>query len=399
MDDAPMEYEITDEGVPSAITPQALPAEGKTGIETGEGEVLLQDENAGFEPEVTIDLNDVGIITEEKTDAEAAEAEDHKDKVKSPSSEDISDPKKTATADESADKNSSFFTTIASILADEGDIYLTKEEASEVKTAEGFIETIKKTIKQNEYSNLNPAQQQALKAFEAGVPAQEYVKSQNDIQVLENIQEADINADSEEGKDLRINLMVHNYVTKGIAENEAENLANLQVDAGKDKEVALQAHKALYANAQIDIDARAKEKADKDADAVVRNNEYRANLKANITTADILPGVKLNPTMRDMIYNSVTTPASKRTDGRAMDAVMTKWTNDADYKVKVHAMDILTKGFTDLSPLFGGKVQTQSAIEKLNQLAKDGEFKLGGMAKESVQQTNTGNKSFIDRLA
>ena len=82
-----------------------------------------------------------------------------------------------------------------------------------------------------------------------------------------------------------------------------------------------------------------------------------------------------------------------------MDAVMTKWTNDADYKVKVHAMDILTKGFTDLSPLFGGKVQTQSAIEKLNQLAKDGEFKLGGMAKESVQQTNTGNKSFIDRLA
>lgn len=361
---------------------------------TEKTEVLTNDKSTDL-----IDLAELGIEDTESKDEDSEKIDPLlglDEKEKSPSSEDIKEKgDKPAVSLE----QSSLFNSFASILTDEGVLSATEEELKDVNNAEAFVNLIKETVKKNELSDLNDKQRKAVEAFRSGVPAQEYVESANQLDVLNSITDDHIQADNEESLKLRQDLIVENMISKGFAEAKAVKYAQMHVDAGSDKEEASESHKSLLAGATIDIDARKKDQENKATAKEAKKVAYQTELKKSVETQDIIPGMKLNTSMRESIYKSMTTPAHTNNDGRAYDAVMTEWTKDQGYKMRVHALHVLTDGFKDFTPLYGGKQKTKSSIEKLDELAASGNILSTGKVGGQTPNVDLGKvKSFLDSL-
>lgn len=393
MEDSPeVEIEINAEGVIEEA-PKETPEE-KTDDKSN---VLNQDEKTE-NTENLIDLTELGIEVAEKPEDDDSDKidplADPKEK-KSPSSEEITEPGDKKPKSDS--EQPSLFNSFASILADEG--VLLTDEVEKITDAKTFLEAIKTTVKQNEFSDLNDKQKKALEAFRAGVPVEEYVESANQMEILDSIKEEHINGETEESLKLRKDLIVENMMRKGFTETKAERYAEMHVDAGSDKEEALDAHTSLKAIANIDIEKRLADKAEKERKAAEKKAAFQEELKKSVETVDIIPGMKLNSSLRGKVYESMTTPAVTTKDGRAYDAVMTNWTKDQSYKMKVHALHVITKGFTDFTPLYGGKQKSQSAIDRLDQLASEGNILVRGNTASNRPKENLGKvKSFLDSL-
>lgn len=361
---------------------------------------VLEHENNEESTEDLIDLTEIGIEEvaseeDDESDKKIDPLEDEKEK-KSPSSEDKAD-----TDDKSESKSAeqpSLFNSFASILADEGVLLVSDEEAEKITDAKSFLEAIKTTVKKNEFSDLTEPQKKALEAFRAGVPAQEYIKSANDMEILDSIKKEDIEGENEQSLKLRKDLIIENMIRKGLTETKAEKYAQMHIDAGSDKEEAVDAHKSLVAMATIDINKRAEEKAEKERKAKERREAFQTELKKSVETVDIIPGMNLNPSIRQEVFKSMTTPVTTTKDGRSYDAVMTNWTKDTGYKMRVHALHVLTKGFTDFTSLYGGKEKSKSAIDRLDQLAAEGAIFTKGKTVKTENKNTNKVKSFIDSL-
>lgn len=321
--------------------------DNKTKKEEDKNEIILDESNS-------LALDEL-IGSEEGEDSEEDET---KNKV---------DKKDTKTPGKDSEQNSSSqetFTFLASALVESGVFSsLEEDEVKEIKDTESLLEAISKQIKTNELKDLSEDQKNYLEAIRTGVNLQNYQTSYSNLEQYKRIDDEKIKSEPR----LQFELIRRSLIVDGASEEKARKYANNIVNSDEAEEEALQAKLALIKFEEDQLnESLEKAKLDKQKEKEKADNEL-AELKSKINSAsEIIPGVKINSQTKEKIYTSLTTPV-KVNDDKILNEVMEAYQN-SDYKMRLHAMHIITNGFKDFSK-FNATIKT-SAVKQLDEKLK-----------------------------
>lgn len=267
---------------------------------------------------------------------------------------------KPASDDKSSSVTNSLLTTLASNLHKAGILSeLTDEELTGIASEDKLYEAIQKQIKANEYSSLTEDQKLYLKAIENGIPEEDFVTNRRHANYFKNIDDDKL-ADNVQ---LQADLIYQGFLIKGFSQEEAteyavsivKNDSNAYAKALKSKEAIIKYNDEAINKAIREEETAKLNKATEDRKKVVE-------LKSKIDTAnELIPGLTINQTTKDKVFTSITKAVAVDESGLPMNEVLDKYIKDPDYKMKLHALHVLTKGFTDFSKL---KAETKTTIVK-----------------------------------
>ena len=276
------------------------------------------------------------------------------------------------------------FTSLASALVEAGTISeLTDEDLAGITDASSLLGALDKQVKNNEFSGLNDTQKQYLEALATGVPHDTFVHVKANADQYEQITDEALTS----RPDLQKELIKRSFLIKGLNEDKASKYAELAMKGDDALNDAIDSKTALVAfengKLQDSINARKQEQADN----ITKADKDLADLKSKITdTSEVIPGIKVNSNTRDKIFKSMTTPIKVK-DENPLNDVMDQYSNDPEYKMKLHALHVITKGFTDFSKF--NKTFKSSAAKNLEEtVSKQGGLITGGSMSTGVVSTS-----------
>jgi len=223
---------------------------------------------------------------------------------------------------------------------------------------------------------INKVGDKGYEALEKGISLAEYQQHQDNVLTLDGITEDNIAEDLELSK----KIIYQDYLAQGIGEQRATRLLNKSIDAGeyaiiedakesleslKVTEVKRLAQLAEDRQEQGRIEAAKQEKIDND----LKNSIYNSK--------EFIKGVKVNKTIQDRVYQSITKVVGKSPSGVMENQLMKdRRENPVDFDSKLYYLYELTKGFSDFSKLVS-KSQT-TAVNQLEQALKSTKFDTAG---------------------
>lgn len=340
---------MSDEETPAEETAEAASAEENTGSEKKE----INDTE-------TTEVNPEGLFEEEE-----------KEKPESVGSEKNKEEKgDTATVeDDGTSPNENFYSSIAEAWAADGILpNLDEETVKKAKTPEDLSNLIESEVN----ARLDEKQKRISKALENGVEPDNIRMYEGTLQRLSAIKDADVAAESENGEQLRYQLIVQDYLNKGITRERADKMARRSIDAGTDLEdakEALQSNKEFFQNAYNKLlnDAEKAAEADK-----AERQKQSDKLKDSILKDKTLMGdLEISSDLRKKTLDNISRPVYKDPEtGEYMTAIQKyESENRTDFLKYVGLLFTATNGFKDFNALFKGKVQKE--VKKgLSQLEK-----------------------------
>lgn len=363
-------------------------------IQTGADETELE----GNKPDtnLTEDKEDVNTTLDEGLDLDflanvgddtpgGDDDEDGKEIIKDPAKKDAAN---------SSSQNT--FTSLASALFADGSLSsLTDEEKASVTDASSLLALINKQIKENEFAGLTDTQKEYLDALATGVPHETYASTKANAAQYERITDENISS----RPDLGIELIKRSFLAKGLDVAQATKYAELAAKGDSFQEDAVDARNALVAFENSRLLEEVNARKQKQLDDMKLAEQELAKLKSTVTeTTEVIPGIKVNSATREKIFQSMTTP-TKVTDDNPLNEVMEKYQSDPGYKMRLHALDVMTKGFTDFSKFT--KTAKSTAAQKLEeQIAQSGVTSTGSSMKAGgvVSASQTEIKNALDFL-
>tara|TARA_R110000744_G_scaffold87840_2_gene171408 strand:- start:7357 stop:8538 length:1182 start_codon:yes stop_codon:yes gene_type:complete len=243
------------------------------------------------------------------------------------------------------------FTSLASALVETGAFSsLSEEEISEIKDVPTLLASIDKQTKQNELADLNEDQRTYLEALRAGVPLENYAARKTAATQYNNIEDSAIQKSPEVAKE----LIRRSFLIKGFDEGTAEHYASLSAKSDNFYTDAFSAKNALVAHENTELQKELdKAKLDK-ANNLESETAKIAALKSKLDgESEILKGIKVTTANKAKIFSSMTTPTQMDND-TPLNEVMASYKDDEEYKVRLHTLHVVTKGFTDFSKLMQG---------------------------------------------
>ena len=268
------------------------------------------------------------------------------------------------------------YASLASALYDAG-VLSEDDELENVEDAEALMSLMAKQIKANELSDLNDTQKEYLEALRSGVPHQEYAAAKTTASQYEALTDEVIEGDEK----MQHELVRRSFIVKGFSDAKAKAYA----DSLTSPEEAIAAKSELIAHSIAEVEQKsAANKAIKAAEAK-KEAEYLSELKSKINeSSEIIPGIKINATTKTKIYNSLVTPVENKGGGELANDVMKKYSSDDDYKTRLHALDVITKGFTDFSKI--AKTEKSNAVRDLDTVLKTTSNSVGGSGKSAADR-------------
>lgn len=357
-------------------TPEAKKEEKKTEKTDTNQEEITEDPDA-------IDLEDLVDLGESEEDDEDNPGEENKEKKKK-------------TSDKSTEQISSSqetFTFLASALAESGVFSsLDEEEIKEIDDYDKLADAIAKQIKTNELADLNDEQKKYIEALRTGVPHVSYEKAQGLLDQYKNIDDDKI----EKEPRLQFELIKRSYIAEGVSSEKAIKLANIAVNSDEAATEAVEAKKALIEHEQNKLKTLLEEaKTAKEEDAKKLEEEL-SSLKSKINEAsEIIPGIKINAQTRDKIYKSITSPV--KVEGEQIFNDVLEAYKNPDYKMKLHALHVITNGFKDFSKFT--KTSTSSAVKAFEEkLATGNVMKVGRLPNNTNNTDGSTSKDIAKAL-
>lgn len=273
----------------------------------------------------------------------------------------------------------------ANLLADEGVVSL--DENQNIESTNDLVDLIQKTIKENELAHLSDDQKQALKAFENGIPVEEFLKSQSTVQTIANITNEQIESDPK----LRRSLIKDSYLAKGFSEDKADRLTQDSFDLGRDVEDAVEAkddqvkfQKQRIAN-EIAEQEKQQEAAKKQQEAELKKLKDKVYKEE-----EIIPGISFNRKTADKVYESMTKVVGE-VQGQPINQMMKdRIDNPIDFEHRLHYVYTLTKGFKDFSKLV--KTSKSRAVSEF-----EAKLNNGGETYQAPLSFNSGT-SILDKI-
>lgn len=262
--------------------------------------------------------------TGEPEEPENEPAEEDDDEGQTPEKvgeeEDETDEGSNAITHEGGGSSPNIYSSIASALKNDG-IFpdFEDDELNDVQSPEDFAELFEKAIS----SRLDERQKRIDEALGAGVAPDTVRMYEQTLQYLNSINDEVLSAESDEGNNLRRQLIYNDLTNRGyshekaLKELEKSFKAGTDVDDAKD---ALESLNTFYNKGYKDIQDDAKRKAEERRAQYEKDNE--AFRKMVLEDEIKLGDMKLDKSMRQRVYDSVTKPVYKdKETGQLLTAV------------------------------------------------------------------------------
>lgn len=338
-----------------------------TGQQTPDEEVEIQkeDKKKNTVEDQDEDFQDEnGLTLDELAELDAEDESEEDDTKKTVEKTEKKDTKTPGKSNEQNSSSQETFTFLASALVESGVFSsLEEDEVKEIKDTESLLEAVSKQIKANELKDLSEDQKNYLEAIRTGVNLQSYQTSYSNLEQYKKIDDEKIKSEPR----LQFELIRRSLIVDGASEERARKFANNIVNSEDAEEEAIQAKLALIKHEEDSITKSVEEaKLNKQREKEKAENEL-AELKSKINGAsEIIPGVKINSQTKEKIFASASSPV--KIDGdKILNDVMESY-QDQDYKIRLHAMHVITNGFKDFSK-FNATIKT-NAVKQLDDKLK-----------------------------
>ena len=341
---------------PTTETKTPPVTEEKTPQEPPKDETKQEDTTTEVDPET--------LFEEEKPESVGSE-EHNKDKEKdTPSNEDGSSPE------------TNFYSSIASALKEEG-IFpdLDDSDIDNVKEAEDFRDLVEKQIN----AGLEEAQKRIYDALNSGVAPSVVRQYENTLSYLNSITDEQINDESENGEQLRKQLLQQDFINRGYSQERAIKMTEKLFASGEDIEEAkqaLQGNKDFFNGKYKEILDDAKKKEEEDKKAAKKQAEQ---LKKDILSGDKIFGeVEIDKATRQKVYDNISKPVYKDPETGEYYTALQKYKleHENDFIKNVGLLFTLTDGFTNLD-----KLVSPSAKKEVKKKLKELEHTLNNTAR------------------
>lgn len=270
------------------------------------------------------------------------------------------------TLDEGGSSPNDFYTSIATTLKEDGILnHLDEDDLKDIHDADSLAAIFQKQID----SMLDDQHKRINEALGHGVEPSAIQQYENVLSYVNNIKDTDINVESNEGEQLRGNIIVQDYINKGFSPERANREAKKSFDAGTDIEdakLALTDVREFFSKQYEQVRNEAKEA--KQAEIKALEEQSKKIEKMFKETVEPVKGVKLSKIEREKLVKQYTTFVGKDAQGNPVNALQ-KYAQDnpVEYQYALQTLFYLTDGFQNLDKAINKQVKkkTKSAFQNL----------------------------------
>ena len=252
-----------------------------------------------------------------------------------------------------------FYSSIAKALKEDGVLPdLDDDTASKIENAEDFAEIIEQQIQ----SKFDERQKRMDSALNAGVDKDTIRQYENTLSYLDNITDEALDAEDENGENLRKQVIYQDLINKGYSKEEAIEELNDIFDNGSDKRKAkraLVANKEFFKKGYQKILDEAKE--EKEREEKQRRDQTNALKKAILEEKKVFGDIQVDKATRQKILDNISKPVYKDKETGELYTALQKYEmdNKTEFIKNVGLLFTLTDGFKNIDKLVQGKVKTE----------------------------------------
>ena len=275
--------------------------------------------------------------------------------------EDINEGKEdtNSTKEIGASPKNNFYSSIARALRDEG-IFpdLDNNVIDGIKQPEDFAEMVEQTIQ----SKFDERQKRIDDALNYGVEISDIQRYENTLKYLNSIKDDTLSAETEQGENLRKQLIYQDYINRGFSKERAEREVNRSLDLGKDVEdakEALASNKEFFQNEYNNLVKEAQEEKKKEDQ---ERKEQAEKLKKSILEDNKVFGdIQIDKATRQRVFDNISKPVYKDPETGELFTAIQKYEmeNSTEFLKNVGLLFTLTDGFKNLDGLVKGKVRKE----------------------------------------
>lgn len=252
-----------------------------------------------------------------------------------------------------------FYSSIASALKEDGIFQnLDDDKAKEIKDAESFAQAIRDEVS----AQFDERQKRIDEALNAGIEPSEVQKYERTLNYLDSIKDEDISDESEQGEQLRRQLIYNDFINRGYSKERAQREVKKSFDAGTDIEDAkesLKSNKEFFKNSYDSMVEEAKKAEEKEVEERKKDAE---TLKKNILEEEKVFGeLQIDKATRQKVFDNISKPVYKDPETGELFTALQKYEMDnrLDFLKNVGLIYTLTDGFKNLDGLIKGKVKKE----------------------------------------
>lgn len=252
-----------------------------------------------------------------------------------------------------------FYSSIASALKEDGIFQnLDDDKAKEIKDAESFAQAIRDEVS----AQFDERQKRIDEALNAGIEPSEVQKYERTLNYLDSIKDENISDESEQGEQLRRQLIYNDFINRGYSKERAQREVKKSFDAGTDIEDAkesLKSNKEFFKNSYDSIVEEAKKAEEKEVEERKKDAE---TLKKNILEEEKVFGeLQIDKATRQKVFDNISKPVYKDPETGELFTALQKYEMDnrLDFLKNVGLIYTLTDGFKNLDGLIKGKVKKE----------------------------------------
>ena len=323
---------------------------------------------------------------EEIFGTESVGNEDNENKGKEPSS----------SKEGTSPNNKNFYSSIASALKEDG-IFpdIDDESLAKIKTPEDFAEMFENQVQ----AKLDEKQQRIDKALNYGVELTDIQKFESTIDYLDKITDDIISEESEQGENIRRQMIYNDFINRGYSKERAEREIKKSFDSGSDVEdakEALQSNKEFYKKSYDKLVNEAKLEAENANKQMKEDSEKLKNSILN--DSKVFGDLQIDTTTRRKVLDNISKPVYKDPNtGKLLTAIQKyEAENKLDFIKNVGLLYTLTDGFKNLDSLVNSKVkkETKKAMRELeNTINNTSRYSDGNL--KFVSGVSDDNESYI----
>lgn len=325
---------------------------------------------------------------EEIFGTESVGNEDNENKGKEPSS----------SKEGTSPNNKNFYSSIASALKEDG-IFpdIDDESLAKIKTPEDFAEMFENQVQ----AKLDEKQQRIDKALNYGVELTDIQKFESTIDYLDKITDDIISDESEQGENIRRQMIYNDFINRGYSKERAEREIKKSFDSGSDIEdakEALQSNKEFYKKSYDKLVNEAKLEAENANKQMKEDSEKLKNSILN--DSKVFGDLQIDTTTRKKVLDNISKPVYKDPNtGKLLTAIQKyEAENKLDFIKNVGLLYTLTDGFKNLDSLVNSKVkkETKKAMRELeNTINNTSRYSDGNL--KFVSGVSDDNESYIGK--
>lgn len=252
-----------------------------------------------------------------------------------------------------------FYSSIASALKEDGIFQnLDEDKAKEIKDAESFAQAIRDEVS----AQFDERQKRIDEALNAGIEPSEVQKYERTLNYLDSIKDENISDESEQGEQLRRQLIYNDFINRGYSKERAQREVKKSFDAGTDIEDAkesLKSNKEFFKNS---YDSMVEEAKKAEEEEIKERKKDAETLKKNILEEEKVFGeLQIDKVTRQKVFDNISKPVYKDPETGELFTALQKYEMDnrLDFLKNVGLIYTLTDGFKNLDGLIKGKVKKE----------------------------------------